>query len=81
MSKVRIQLTEPNKTINKQISIIGKRVFYITINKKTNQKKIKWSKIISRHGKLGSFIAKFKKQISPSLINSAVFITFLPYTN
>nr|UXY86921.1 60S ribosomal protein L35A [Cryptomonas paramecium] len=71
-SYTRIQIVE-NLKKKETKSLIGKKLFYIT--KKGHSKyKTKWGKIISPHGNSGKFIAKFKKNVAPSLFCSTVFI-------
>nr|UXY87867.1 60S ribosomal protein L35A [Cryptomonas curvata] len=80
MSYVRLKLFEDIKKQDFK-SFIGKKIFYPIVNK-TNQnknKKLKWGKIISQHGKSGVFLAKFKSNVPSIMITSSVFITFLPY--
>nr|UXY87375.1 60S ribosomal protein L35A [Cryptomonas sp.] len=78
MSQVRI-LIPINKKQKSIKSYIGKRIFYSLKNNPSDKKDIRWGKIVSQHGKTGVFLAKFKKQIPPSMVTSSVFITFLPY--
>ncbi|AEA38991.1 60S ribosomal protein L35A (nucleomorph) [Cryptomonas paramecium] len=71
-SYTRIQILENLKKKEKH-SLIGKRIFYI-VKKGHSIYKTKWGRIISPHGNSGKFIAKFRKNVAPSLFCSAVFI-------
>jgi len=50
---------------------------YLEKNTTTTTKKIVWGKIVSLHGRSGSFIVKFIKNITPSSITDPVFVTML----
>ena len=78
MSYVRIKIVDNQEQINLK-KLIGKRIFYFTLNKNIKKNKLKWGQIISLHGKSGSFLAKFKNKVPPKLITSCVFITYLPF--
>ena len=73
MDKVRIRISEAND-INSQKKLIGAKVFYMMSTGLKKRPKTVWGKIISTHGKGGVFLAKFKKQISPTKITTKIYI-------
>lgn len=73
MSRVRIRIPGTNDVFN-QKKFLGSKIFYITDRESTKKIKTEWGKIVSLHGRTGVFLAKFKKQISPSKMASHVYI-------
>jgi ribosomal protein L35AE/L33A len=79
VSQVRIKI--PNIKTHKDLSFfLGKRLLYIQENFSEKKKKLISGKISSFHGRSGVFIARFKKKIPPSSMNSIVYVTLLPFT-
>ena len=75
ISKVRIKIKNA-KHHEKTKLYLGKKIFCILKNQ-SKEKKIRWGKIISLHGRSGGFIVKFKKNIPPTCISSNVYITMI----
>lgn len=62
----------------KKVNHSSEKKFFILQDIKTKKKKLKWGKIISKHGNNGIFLAKFKKNLCPYFISSLVYVTHLP---
>jgi ribosomal protein L35AE/L33A len=73
MSRIRIRIPGANEIISQE-KFLGAKVFYIISNGFKKKPKTVWGKLISLHGRNGIFLAKFKSQVSPVEITSAVYI-------
>mmetsp|Transcript_21794 Transcript_21794/g.42297 ORF Transcript_21794/g.42297 Transcript_21794/m.42297 type:complete len:106 (-) Transcript_21794:1020-1337(-) len=76
ISDVRIKIPKI-KHAKENVFFLGKKVIFIPKNSIKNKKKIIWGKITKLHGRSGSFIARFKKNLPPNSISTNVKINYL----
>jgi len=78
ISEVRITPANLKHCVKKPLHFLGKKVLFLNKKSSRETSKIIWGKITKLHGRSGSFIARFKKNIPPSAISETVHITLLP---
>lgn len=76
MQFIRIKIPYVNDE-KKAKSFLGKNVIYL--KKINNDKKIKWGKIVSLHGRSGTFLVKFKKNINPNNLEYKLIVAPFPF--